>query len=102
MVEFAGKAIDGYRRLLAVVGLLRPGEKAKVVFSRQGKRMEATVTLGAPGGVSGGETILGVELRPLDARDAAGARAVGGRGAGRHGRRSARPGQRRAARRATC
>ena len=72
VVEFAGKAIDSYRRLLAAVALLRPGEKAKIVLSRQGQRIEATVTLGAPGGGAGGEVVvLGVELRSLDAREAA-------------------------------
>jgi serine protease Do len=72
VVEFAGKAIDSYRRLLAAVALLRPGEKAKIVLSRHGQRIEATVTLGAPGGSAGGEiVVLGVELRSLDAREAA-------------------------------
>ena len=72
VVEFAGKAIDSHRRLLAAVALLRPGEKAKIVLSRQGQRIEATVTLGAPGGGAGGElVVLGVELRSLDAREAA-------------------------------
>jgi serine protease Do len=72
VVEFAGKAIDGYRRLLSVVGLLRPGEKAKVVYLRQGRRVEATVTLGGQGaGAASGETtLLGMELRPLEAREA--------------------------------
>jgi serine protease Do len=70
VVEAAGKAIDGYRRLVAIVALLRPGEKAKLVLSRQGQRVETTVTLGSPGG-SSGDTVLGVELRPLDPRESA-------------------------------
>ena len=71
VTEMGGKPIDGHRRLTAAVALLRPGEKTKLVLSRQGRRMEVVVTLGAPGGTSGGTTVLGVELRPLDAREAA-------------------------------
>jgi S1-C subfamily serine protease len=51
------------------------------VISRQGQRVESTVTLGAPGGGAGGEVVvLGVELRSLDAREAAalGLTAAGG------------------------
>jgi serine protease Do len=70
IVECAGKAIDGYRRLVAVVALLRPGEKAKMVVMRQGQRVDATVTLGSPG-ASGGDNVLGVDLRPLDPRESA-------------------------------
>src|SRR5262245_44073352 len=51
VIECAGKPIDGYRRLVASIALLRPGEKAKLVLLRQGQRVEATVTLGAPGAV---------------------------------------------------
>src|SRR5262249_55444244 len=69
VVECGGQPIDGYRRLIASIALLRPGEKAKLVISRQGKRVETVVTLGAPGG--GGEGVLGVGLRPLDPREAA-------------------------------
>ena len=65
------RPIDGYRRLVASIALLRPGEKAKLVLSRQGKRVETVVTLGAPGSASGGDTVLGVELRPLDPRESA-------------------------------
>jgi serine protease Do len=71
VVECAGTPIDSYRRLIASIALLRPGEKAKLVLSRQGQRVETTVTLGAPGGAGGGETVLGVELRPLDPRESA-------------------------------
>jgi serine protease Do len=70
VVECAGKAIDGYRRLMGIIALLRPGEKAKLVLSRQGKRVEAVVTLGNPGGTTG-ETVLGVELHPLEPRESA-------------------------------
>src|SRR6478752_6360433 len=38
--ECAGKSIDGYRRLVAIIALLRPGEKAKLVLQRQGQRVE--------------------------------------------------------------
>jgi serine protease Do len=71
VVECAGKPIDGYRRLVAAISLLRPGEKTKLVLSRQGQRVEATVTLGAAGGGGGADTVLGVELRPLDPRESA-------------------------------
>jgi serine protease Do len=71
VVECAGKPIDGYRRLVSMIALLRPGEKVKLVLSRQGKRVETAVTLGAPGGAGGGDTVLGVELRPLDPRESA-------------------------------
>jgi serine protease Do len=70
VVECAGKAVDGYRRLVALISLMRPGEKAKLVLSRQGQRVETVVTLGSPGG-TGGDTVLGVELRPLDPRESA-------------------------------
>jgi serine protease Do len=71
VVECAGKPIDGYRRLVALVALLRPGEKVKLVLSRQGRRVETSVTLGASGSASGGDTVLGVELRPLDPQESA-------------------------------
>src|SRR3954469_24302835 len=45
VVESAGRAIDGFRRLPIVVAGLSPGEQAKVVFVRAGKRMEVAVTL---------------------------------------------------------
>ena len=72
IVEFGGKAIDAYRRLTAAVALLRPGEKVKVVFMRQGKRGEAVATLGAQGGAAavGESTFLGVSLRQLESHDA--------------------------------
>ena len=56
---------------MASVALLRPGEKVKLVLSRQGKRVDAVVTLGASGGASGGDTVLGVELRSLDPQESA-------------------------------
>jgi Do/DeqQ family serine protease len=73
IIEIAGKPIEGYRRLPAAVGLLRPGEKAKVVFLRAGKRAETVVVLGAQGGGEaqvGQNTFLGVQVRPLDQREA--------------------------------
>jgi Do/DeqQ family serine protease len=69
VVELGGKPVEGYRRLLGLVALMRPGEKSKVVFMRQGRRMEAAVTIGAPHG-GGQATILGVEVRPLEAHEA--------------------------------
>jgi S1-C subfamily serine protease len=51
--------------------MLRPGEKAKVVFIRQGRRMEAQVTVAAQGGPAVGEsTLLGIQVRQLGAREA--------------------------------
>ena len=50
IVELGGRAIETYRRLPSAVALLRPGEKAKVVFLRQGRRQETVVTLGSQGG----------------------------------------------------
>src|SRR5580765_4992553 len=41
ITEIGGKPIDGQRRLTGVVALMRPGEKAKVVYARQGQRLEA-------------------------------------------------------------
>jgi Do/DeqQ family serine protease len=72
IVEIAGHAVASYRRLPATVGLLRPGEKAKVVFMRQGRRQETVVTLGTQGG--GGQAgeleFFGARLRPLDKQEA--------------------------------
>ena len=48
VVELAGRAIDGYRRLLSLVALCRPGEKVKLVYLRQGRRADTVVTLGRP------------------------------------------------------
>jgi serine protease Do len=72
IVELGGHAVESYRRLPNVVAMLRPGEKAKVAFLRQGKRFEATVTLGAQGGgAQVGEIVfLGARLRPLDRQQA--------------------------------
>jgi serine protease Do len=72
IVEIAGHAVASYRRLPATVGLLRPGEKAKVVYMRQGRRQETVVTLGTQGG--GGQAgeleFFGARLRPLDKQEA--------------------------------
>ncbi len=72
IIELGGKSIDAYRRLTAAVAMLRPGEKVKVVFLRQGKRAEAVATLGVQGGAAavGESTFLGVSLRQLESRDA--------------------------------
>ena len=73
IVELAGRPIDGYRRLPVAVGLMRPGDKAKVAFVRQGRRMEAVVTIGAQGGAGaavGESSLLGVQVRALSAREA--------------------------------
>jgi serine protease Do len=71
VTECAGKPIDGYRRLVGLIALLRPGEKAKLVLQRQGQRVETVVTLSASGPSAGADSVLGVELRPLDPRESA-------------------------------
>ena len=78
IVEVAGKPIDGYRRMLSVVGLYRPGEKIKVAFVRHGRRAETTVALSGPRDAREA-TVLGVELQPLDPRESA-ALGLGGGG----------------------
>ncbi|HEX4405025.1 MAG TPA: trypsin-like peptidase domain-containing protein [Polyangia bacterium] len=71
VVEIGGHAVDGYRRLSTIVSLLRPGEKGKIVFLRQGQRHEAAVTLGAQGGgrQAGELEFLGVGLRTLERQE---------------------------------
>ena len=71
IVELAGHGIEDYRHLPSVVSLLRPGEKAKVVYLRQGQRREAVVTLTAQGGgrQPGEIDFLGARLRPLDRQE---------------------------------
>jgi Do/DeqQ family serine protease len=73
IVELGGKPIENYRRLPAAVALLRPGEKAKIVYLRQGRKMETVAVLAAQGnGAAVGEsTFLGVQVRQLDARESA-------------------------------
>jgi Do/DeqQ family serine protease len=71
IVELGGRAVESYKRLPTTVSLLRPGEKAKIVFMRQGKRQETVVTLGAQGGgQQPGELLFfGARLRPLDRQE---------------------------------
>jgi serine protease Do len=73
IVEFAGRPIEDYRHLPAAVAMLRPGEKARLIYLRQGKKQEATVTVGAPGGMGPGAqtTLFGVQLRALDRQESA-------------------------------
>jgi serine protease Do len=79
VVELGGHPIDGQRRLSSVVALSGPGEKAKLVYLRQGRRIETSVTLGGPHG--GAETsVLGVEVRPLEPHEAAAVGLPGGAG----------------------
>ena len=71
IVEIAGHAIDSFRRLPIAVATLRPGEKANVAFVRGGRRIETPVTIAAQGaGTGGAHLFLGVDVRPLDAREA--------------------------------
>ncbi|HVZ87283.1 MAG TPA: trypsin-like peptidase domain-containing protein [Polyangia bacterium] len=73
VTELAGRPIDGYRRLLSVVALCNPTEKAKLVYLRQGQRIETSVTLASPHGHGAGSdtSVLGVELRALQPAEAA-------------------------------
>jgi Do/DeqQ family serine protease len=72
IIELGGKSIDSYRRLPTVVAQMRPGEKAKVVYLRQGRRMEAMATVGAQGGPRTGEsTLLGIQVKQLEPDEAA-------------------------------
>jgi serine protease Do len=69
IVEFAGHAIDGFHRLPISVAALRPGEKAKVIFLRAGRRTETMVTLGGQGADSGGAHLaLGIDVRAIEPR----------------------------------
>ena len=64
------------------VALLRPGEKAKLVLSRQGQRVETAVTLGASGRRGGRRHRPRRRAAPARSARIGGARAAGGRGAG--------------------
>jgi len=70
VVEVAGRPVDGYRRLLSVVALCRPGEKVKLDYVRQGRRIATPVTIAGPPG-AGQAHILGLELRPLEPQESA-------------------------------
>ena len=78
VVEMAGRPIDGQRRLVSVVAFCRPGEKVKLVFLRQGRRIETSVSVAGPRSAVE-TTVLGIELRPLDAHESA-ALGLGGGG----------------------
>jgi serine protease Do len=85
VIGVGDKAVDSYRRLSAAVALYRPGEKVKLIYLRQGKRLETYAVLapqgtagvvggGVGGGGGGGATVgestfLGVQVRPLDRRE---------------------------------
>jgi serine protease Do len=79
VLELGGKAVDGERRLSSLVALSPPGERVKLVYLRQGRRLEAQVTLGGARGAREA-SVLGIELRPLDPRDAASVGLPGGFG----------------------
>jgi len=71
IVEIGGRTIDSFRHLPIAVASLRPGEKATLVYLRGGKRVETSVTLAAQGGPGGGAHLfLGIDVRPLDPREA--------------------------------
>jgi serine protease Do len=75
IVEVGGHPVESYRRLPTLVTLLRPGDKAKIVFLRQGKRQETTVTIAAQGGAKPGSSgeleLFGARLRTLDRQESA-------------------------------
>ncbi|MDB4981482.1 MAG: protease Do [Myxococcales bacterium] len=73
IVEIAGRPVESYQRLPSVVALLRPGEKIKVAYLRQGHRAEAVVVIATQGGGAqpGEVDLLGARLRPLDRAEAA-------------------------------
>ena len=50
-----GRAVEGPRQLLDEIRELKPGDKAKVAWSRKGSRMEASVALGAYAEKGGGQ-----------------------------------------------
>jgi serine protease Do len=77
VVEMAGRPIDGYRRLLSVVAFSRPGEKVKLVLLRHGRRTETSISV-AGSRVGADATVLGIELRPLDAHESAALGLAGG------------------------
>jgi serine protease Do len=68
IVEIAGRPVESYRRLPSVVALLRPGEKTKIAYLRQGRRAETVVVIATQGGGAqpGEIDLLGARLRPLD------------------------------------
>jgi serine protease Do len=68
IVEIAGRPVESYHRLPSVVALLRPGEKTKIVYLRQGRRAETVVVIATQGGGAqpGEIDLLGARLRPLD------------------------------------
>ena len=73
IVELGGHAVESYRRLQTIVSLLRPGDKARIAYLRQGQRREAALTIAAQGaGRQPGELdFLGARLRPLDRQESA-------------------------------
>jgi len=79
VVQVNDTPIGSYRRLSSVVAQLRPGEKARVVFLREGRRVETSLVVGAQG-EAGEKIFLGVEVRALDARELKSAELAPGQG----------------------
>jgi Do/DeqQ family serine protease len=79
VVQVNETPIASYRRLTSVVAQLRPGESVRLAFVREGRRLEANVVVGSQG-EAGEKIFLGVEVRPLDAREQAAAELGPGQG----------------------
>jgi len=79
VVQVNDTPIGSYRRLSSVTAQLRPGEKARVVFLREGRRVETSLVVGAQG-EAGEKIFLGVEVRALDSRELKSAELAPGQG----------------------
>jgi serine protease Do len=81
IVAIGGQTIDGFRRLPIAVATLRPGDKARVSFVREGRRMEAEVTIGGQASDLGGAHLfLGIDVREVEPRVASALGLASGQG----------------------
>jgi len=81
IVAIGGQTIDGFRRLPIAVATLRPGDKARVSFVREGRRMEAEVTIGGQANDLGGAHLfLGIDVREVEPRVASALGLASGQG----------------------
>jgi Do/DeqQ family serine protease len=71
IVELGGRSIESYRQLPVAVATLRPGEKAKMSYLRQGRRVDGMVTIAAQSSPQVGvSSLLGIEVRQLEPAEA--------------------------------